>query len=163
MTQDIRDAEPGDYDALVVLNNAAVPAVNALTAADFADFAWQADLFRVAGPVGDPQAVLIALRPGRAYDSLNYRWFERAYDSFLYVDRVVVSDTRRGEGLGAAFYEDFAAAGRRLGVPRLTCEVNLDPPNPGSIRFHERLGFRPVGTQEAGGKRVQLMARELAA
>ena len=163
MTQQIRDAEPGDYEALVVLNNAAVPAVNALSVDDFADFAAEADLFRVLGPLGAPEALLIALQPGRPYDSLNYRWFERTYDSFLYVDRVVVSETQRGRGLGALLYEDFAEAGRRLSVPRLTCEVNLDPPNPGSIRFHERLGFRAVGTQEAGGKQVQLMSRDLAA
>ena len=163
MTQQIRDAEPGDYEALVVLNNAAVPAVNALSVDDFADFAAEADLFRVLGPLGSPSALLIALQPGRRYDSANYRWFERTYDSFLYVDRVVVSETVRGQGLGALLYDDFAAAGRRLAVPRLTCEVNLDPPNPGSIRFHERLGFRAVGTQEAGGKQVQLMARDLAA
>ncbi len=162
MTETIRDAEPGDYEALVALNNAAVPAVNALTVTDFADFARQADLFRVIGAPAAPQALLIALQPGRDYDSQNYRWFERTYYSFLYVDRVVVSETQRGQGLGAVLYDDFAAAGRRLGVPRLTCEVNLDPPNPGSIRFHERLGFVPVGTQEAGGKRVQLMTRDLA-
>lgn len=163
MTETIRDAETGDYEALVRLNNAAVPAVNALTVADFADFAAEADLFRVVGPVGAPDAVLIALQPGRRYESQNYRWFERQYDSFLYVDRVVVSGDRRGAGLGVALYEDFAATGRRLGVARLTCEVNLDPPNPGSIRFHERLGFLPVGAQEAGGKQVQLMARDLSA
>lgn len=161
MTQQVRDAQTGDYDALVRLNNDAVPAVNALSVAAFADFAEQADLFRVVGPVGAPDGLLIALQPGRTYDSPNYRWFERTYESFLYVDRVVVSESRRGAGLGAALYRDFEAAGRRLGVPRLTCEVNLDPPNPGSIRFHERLGFRPVGTQEAGGKQVQFMVREL--
>ena len=27
------------------------------------------------------------------------------------------------------------------------CEVNTMPPNPGSMRFHERLGFSQVGTQ----------------
>lgn len=163
MTRMIRDAEPGDFEALVALNNAAVPAVNALSVGEFEAFAGMADLFRVIGPVGAPDAVLIALQPGRPYDSRNYRWFERTYDGFLYVDRVVVAETRRGAGLGAILYEDFAAAGRRLGVPRLTCEVNLDPPNPGSIRFHERLGFQPVGTQEAGGKTVQLLARDLVA
>lgn len=161
MTSEIRDAEPGDYDALVLLNNAAVPAVNALTVADFAAFAEQADLFRVIGPKGAPDALLIGLQPSRRYDSQNYRWFERTYGRFLYVDRVVVSASRRGEGLGALLYDDFAAAGLRLGAERLTCEVNLDPPNPGSMRFHERLGFRPVGTQEVGGKRVQMLAREL--
>jgi hypothetical protein len=27
----------------------------------------------------------------------------------------------------------------------LCCEVNLEPPNLGSIRFHERIGFTEVG------------------
>ncbi len=161
MTMTIRDAETGDFAALVALNNAAVPAVNALTEDDFAAFAAMADLFRVVGPAGDPCALLIALQPGRPYDSENYRWFERAFDSFLYVDRVVVAPTLRGEGIGAALYADFEAAARVFGVARLACEVNLDPPNPGSLRFHERLGFRPAGTQTAGGKQVQLMTRDL--
>jgi len=158
----IRAAQAADFAGLVALNNAAVPAVNALSEADFRTFAGFADLFRVIGPVGAPEALLIALRPGRPYDSQNYRWFEAAFGDFLYVDRVVVADARRGAGFGGRLYEDFEAAARDKGVPRLTCEVNLDPPNPGSIRFHERLGFAAVGTQMAGGKRVQLMAKELA-
>jgi predicted GNAT superfamily acetyltransferase len=27
----------------------------------------------------------------------------------------------------------------------LCCEVNVEPPNPGSLRFHERIGFAEVG------------------
>jgi predicted GNAT superfamily acetyltransferase len=27
----------------------------------------------------------------------------------------------------------------------LCCEVNLEPPNPGSLRFHHRIGFTEVG------------------
>jgi predicted GNAT superfamily acetyltransferase len=33
----------------------------------------------------------------------------------------------------------------------VTCEVNLDPPNPRSLAFHERLGFREVGRQATKG------------
>lgn len=159
----IRDAVRQDFQALVHLNNAAVPAVNALTVADFEAFSANADLFRVIGSSGDPSALLIALGPGQAYDSPNYRWFEAHYDRFLYVDRVVVGEPHRGEGLGVALYSDFEACARRLGAARLACEVNLKPANPGSLRFHDRLGFRPVGTQEVGEKLVQLMVRELGA
>ena len=44
----------------------------------------------------------------------------------------------------------------------LTCEVNTVPPNESSMRFHERYGFRTVGTQtlEDGCKKVALMAKE---
>jgi uncharacterized protein len=157
----IRDGRSEDFPALVALNNAAVPAVNALTNADFEKFAAIADLFRVIGPPSEPRALLIGLQPGRAYDSLNYRWFEARHERFLYVDRVVVHADQRGAGLGAMLYADFENAARDLDIPRLACEVNLRPANPGSMRFHERLGFAPVGTQEAGGKRVQFLVKEL--
>ena len=34
---------------------------------------------------------------------------------------------------------------RAQGVPRITCEVNVEPPNPVSLKFHERRGFREIG------------------
>jgi hypothetical protein len=44
----------------------------------------------------------------------------------------------------------------------LTCEVNLRPPNEGSLRFHRRLGFREVGRQETPyGALVTLLALDL--
>jgi len=45
-------------------------------------------------------------------------------------------------------------------VPVVTCEYDVDPPNPGSERFHTRFGFREVGRQVvAGGKKsVSLQA-----
>jgi predicted GNAT superfamily acetyltransferase len=41
--------------------------------------------------------------------------------------------------------------------------VNLRPPNPGSQRFHERLGYRPMGVRESadGAYAVQMYAREV--
>jgi predicted GNAT superfamily acetyltransferase len=45
----------------------------------------------------------------------------------------------------------------------VTCEVNLDPPNPESLAFHARLGFARVGEQETkgGSVTVALLAAEL--
>ncbi|MEQ8815229.1 MAG: GNAT family N-acetyltransferase [Thalassobaculum sp.] len=160
---EIRPVRQGDLEALVPLNNAAVPAVNALRRQDFERFAALVPYFRVA-VLGDAAVgMMIALGPGVDYDSPNYRWFERRYDGFLYVDRIVVDPAARSAGIGAQLYADLAAAARDGGVPRLACEVNLRPANDRSLRFHERLGFRGVGTQdtENGSKTVQLMIREL--
>ena len=43
----------------------------------------------------------------------------------------------------------------------MTCEVNIRPPNDGSMHFHERLGFRQVASQEIDGgkKEVALMEK----
>ena len=48
-------------------------------------------------------------------------------------------------------------------APVLTCEVNLRPPNEGSIAYHERHGFKRVGTQETegGSKEVAMMEKRL--
>jgi predicted GNAT superfamily acetyltransferase len=63
---------------------------------------------------------------------------------FAYVDRIAVASAARGRRIGETLYaaaiEEFA--GTR---PVLLAEVNLEPPNPGSLRFHKRLEFREVG------------------
>lgn len=45
----------------------------------------------------------------------------------------------------------------------VTCEVNIRPPNPESLAFHDRQGFVEVGTQETedGRKTVSLRAKSL--
>jgi predicted GNAT superfamily acetyltransferase len=76
----------------------------------------------------------------------------------VYVDRVVVDEAARRRGLAQALYADLA----RTAVERpLVCEVNLEPPNPGSLAFHERLGFHPCGeaVDPRNGKRVRYLVR----
>jgi uncharacterized protein len=94
------------------------------------------------------------MRPGADYESENYAFFEARGVDHLYVDRIVVAASERGAGLGAVLYEAVFAAAAAEGRREVTCEVNLDPPNPGSLAFHERLGFRSVGTQATKGGTV---------
>ena len=82
------------------------------------------------------------------HDSVNFRWFAARYPSFLYVDRVVVSSHRQGTGVGGLLYRDLFAFACREGYEQITCEIDADPPNPRSERFHERFGFREVGSQQ---------------
>ena len=75
----------------------------------------------------------------------------------------MVSEAARGTGLGAALYDDNANIATRLAVPRVTCEVNEEPPNPGSLRFHERHGFRKIESRASAGgsKRVAMLERPI--
>ena len=45
----------------------------------------------------------------------------------------------------------------------LCCEVNLEPPNPGSLRFHHRIGFTEVGQSipEYANYRVSYLSKSL--
>jgi predicted GNAT superfamily acetyltransferase len=146
---------------VLALNNSAVPNMNELSPEMFAWLAGHADYFRVAEDPGGILGVVIALAPGHDYWSLNYQWFTAQGGDFLYLDRVVVAEHARGTGVGRALHDDIDrfASGR---WPRITLEVNLLPPNPESIAFHERLGFRRVGIreEESGTKAVVLMERE---
>jgi hypothetical protein len=115
--------------------------------------------------VVEPKAgFLLAFAPDSALDSPNFRWFSARMADFLYVDRVIVSAAWRGRGLAASLYKDAAEAARRRGLRALVAEVNLEPPNPASLAFHQKTGFTPVGEArlESSGKTVRYLRRDLA-
>jgi len=143
-----------DAPLLVALNDAAYPAVPITSADEMAALLELSDLAVALRRGDDLVAMLITLPPGRAYASENYRWFSARGTDFRYVDRIVVADTERGRGIGAVLYDLVFDTARREGRAEVTCEVNVDPPNPGSMAFHSRLGFREVGTQDMKGGAV---------
>ena len=160
----LRDASREDFAAVLALNEASVEVLSPLSAERLEALHGQSAYHKVVDAGGGIGAFLLAFREGTAYDSPNYRWFDERYPAFLYIDRIVVGSAHRGSGLGAMLYEDVAAFAARERVPWLTCEFDIEPPNPASMRFHERLGFREVGTQWLGGKkkRVSLQAKSIA-
>jgi predicted GNAT superfamily acetyltransferase len=154
--------KPDDAAMLTDVNNAAVPNVNHADEAELADLIAMSDL-TVALWDTSLLGFVLTLPPGVGYGSDNYRWFSEHYDEFVYVDRIVVAETARNRGIGVRLYDLVIAHAGERGVPRVTCEVNLDPPNPGSLRFHKRLGFVEVGEHVSrnSGHRVSLLAKEL--
>ena len=109
---------------------------------------------------GKRVGAVVLLAPGRDYENPNYRWFEDQLESFLYVDRIIVSADARKQGVGLALYAEALELAEDHGAGCVTAEVNLDPPNPVSIAFHEKLGFTPIGEQSLpNGKRVVMLSR----
>lgn len=154
----VRGAVAADQAAVQTMNNAAVPNVNALEAHEWTWLVAHAAYFRVCEDAEGVAGFVLCLPSDVEYWSENHKWFLARYDAFLYLDRVVVAERARGQGLGALLYADLHAfaAGR---WPCVTLEVNLEPPNPGSVRFHERLGYARVGVREYGEKAVAMFVR----
>jgi predicted GNAT superfamily acetyltransferase len=101
----------------------------------------------------------MVLPPNTSYDSPNYLYFCERYDSFAYLDRVAFDDGFRGKGLGAMLYREVE---RSIDVDVFALEVNVKPPNEGSLRFHAREGFVEVDQLETRpGKVVSLMIKRL--
>lgn len=161
----IRDFRPQDLDALHRINEQSTPGVSSETHHTLGEWFRIADDSFVAEPThgGAPAGFLILMRPGtHAYPSPNLRWFEAHTQELVYVDRVAVAAEARGAGLGERLYQAAfeASAGRYRSIG---CEVNRQPPNPGSLRFHHRLGFVEVGSQAfaPGTKEVIYLQRPL--
>lgn len=98
---------------------------------------------------------VICLPPKTAYGSLNYAWFNQRYDDFLYVDRIAVKTQYQNQKTGTLLYDFVKRNAIENGIP-VTAEVNIQPPNPGSMRFHDRHGFQQVGVLDHEEKSVAL-------
>jgi predicted GNAT superfamily acetyltransferase len=108
----------------------------------------------------DRSAFMIALDQDADYDSPNFLWFRNRFARFLYVDRIVVNPSGRRQGLARALYRDLFARARSDGYDVICCEVNSDPPNPVSDRFHDALGFETEGEATiASCKSVRYLTR----
>lgn len=151
-------ASPAVADALLALNNAHAAELSWLdpgrlaALVDGAFSAWR---------IGAAEAMLIAFDQTADYDSPNFLWFRDRLPRFVYVDRVVIAPEGRGQGHARRLYEALFAAARDAGHDRVVCEVNSDPPNPGSDAFHARLGFAEVGAAaiHGGAKTVRYLMR----
>lgn len=154
----VRPFLPGDLDVLLPMNNAAVPAVSDLGAEEFLDLINSSLVCLVAEVAGAPAGFLLCLPENIDYASPNYAWLSEREQSFAYTDRICIGEDMRGRRLGEALYQalfqQFAGTGRCF-----LCEVNSRPPNPGSMRFHERLGFAPMGETDHGDKAVVFLKR----
>jgi predicted GNAT superfamily acetyltransferase len=158
----IRDLRESDIEAVLDLNQSEVPHVGSVSRDRMRWYAENATYFRIALADEQLAAYLVGLRPGTDYDSPNYRWFCDRYEEFAYVDRVAVAPFARRMGLASRLYQDFAGAmPHSVGI--MTCEVNVRPPNPSSMEFHQRLGFEQVGslTNDEDDKEVAMLLRQI--
>ncbi|MGH1343347.1 MAG: GNAT family N-acetyltransferase [Nannocystales bacterium] len=150
----IRDLAPADLDAALRLNEAALPAVNSHDAESLATLVSQADRCWVATDENTLAGLLVSFAPGSEYTSAHYRWLQKRFEQFRYVDRIIISPTHKRRGLGSKLYAVLEAHALAQHATRLLCEVNVVPANPQSIAFHERSGWTAVSDRTLRADKV---------
>ena len=158
--QPIFPIEDGTLAAVLALNNEHAAELSWLEPERLALLVDQAFFARRIGAV---DAFLLAFDQTADYDSPNYIWFRDLYLRFIYIDRIAVAASARGQGHARRLYADLFDQARRAGHGIVTCEVNSDPPNPASDAFHAALGFSEVGQAaiHGGSKSVRYFVRSL--
>ena len=159
MTATLRPIGPADHADVLALNERHVELTAPLDAPRLAQLVAWADRALVLDVDGAFAGFVLTYASGSAYDGENFGWFGERYDDLAYLDRVVVHEDFRRQGLATLLYDELEAG---CGRPVMTLEVNVDPPNEPSLAFHRARGYAEVGQREAGGHLVSMLVKRLA-
>ena len=156
----LRRINEADHDQVLALNKGNVAVLAPMDRARLVELDALADRFDVVDVQGEFGGFVITFAPGSSYDGKHYQWFGDRYgDRFYYLDRIVLSDKFRRQGLGTLVYDEIEHVGGKY--DRLTLEVNLEPRNDTSLAFHAARGFVEVGRLGDETKLNSLMAKDL--
>lgn len=158
----IRDIVESDFESIIKLNDAEVLQTSPMGLSRLHLLIQMSSYCKVATVEGQVVAFLIALGADAPYENDNYTWFSARFPSFLYVDRIIVSADYSGHRIGSKLYAGMFDFARSQGISMIACEYNIEPPNPASRVFHDRFGFKELGTQwvSNGTKLVSLQVAE---
>jgi predicted GNAT superfamily acetyltransferase len=156
---DIRALSHDDVPSIWAINEDGLPGTGQVTQNEILALLTLSEFSQGAFENDELVGFVICLSPGTRYGSLNYAWFNQRFQAFIYVDRIAVHPQHRGQGIGSLLYERVIAHAADMQVP-VAAEVNLEPPNPGSMRFHHRFHFEEVGVLHHGEKSVTMLMRD---
>ncbi|MGZ4428063.1 MAG: GNAT family N-acetyltransferase [Nocardioidaceae bacterium] len=155
----LRPVSEREVPAVLALNERNVEMLAPMDEARLHELEGLADRFDVLEVDGGFAGFVVTFARGTAYDSENYRWFSERYDSFYYLDRIVLHEDFRRRGLGGFVYDEMERVARPCG--RLALEVNLEPRNEVSLAFHTSRGYVEVGRLGDDDHLVSLMEKVL--
>lgn len=160
----IRPLAPTDCEEILRINAESQPGVAHLDRAEFERLVGLKNEHLVMeGPKGGLVGYLLAFPSDTPYDGAEFILLTKtSLGPFIYIDQVAVGATERRTGAAARLYQATEAAALRRGIQELSCEVNLNPPNPGSLAFHRSKGFNQTSVMDTqDGRTVALMSKRL--
>ncbi len=156
----LRELTRADWPRLLALNEASARELSVLDELRLAAILPFTHISLAAESAGELVAFALAMAPGTAYDSPNYRWFSDRFERFLYLDRIAVADGQRRRGVATQLYDAIETTAAPF--ERMVCDVNVRPPNDASLAFHRARGYREIGRLAHGcEKLVALMSKDL--
>jgi len=148
----IEQATKDDLKSILFLNQDSIPAVSSSNLEMMKHFLIICDYFKVCKINGEIIGFLNALLPSKDYKSEHYKWFNDRYESFIYVDRIILNKSYQNQGYGTVFYDDLKKSIENKPLD-IACEINTKPYNKQSIRFHKKYGFKDVGRKDINIKK----------
>ena len=159
----IRPYEAKDEEAVLKLNEDSVSFLSPMNRTRFVRLKSVSRLILVAECDRKVVAFLMGFSDNADYDSVNYQWFSARLKSFFYIDRIVVNKKYRSLGIGRTFYSKIYDWASQEGMKWLVAEIDFEPPNETSLKFHNRQQFVEVAKQVAGNgkKTVSLQVKSV--
>jgi hypothetical protein len=147
MNYKIEQATKYDLKSILSLNQESIPAVSNSNIEMMKHFLIICEYFKVLIINGKIVGFLNALLPSKEYNSEHYQWFNDNYDSFIYIDRIIINKSYHNQGYGTIFYDDLINLVKNTSLD-IACEINSKPYNKQSINFHKKYGFKKVGKKD---------------
>lgn len=159
----IRPYETQDKEAILQLNEDSVSVLSPMDTNRFVHLKSMSRLILVAEYDKKVVAFLMGFSDRADYDSVNYQWFSARLKSFFYIDRIVVNNKYRSCGIGRTFYSKISDLASREGMKWLVAEIDIEPPNETSLKFHNKQQFVEVAKQTVGNgnKVVSLQVKSI--
>lgn len=156
----IREFVAADTATILAVNAASRPGVAPLDAEQVLRLQETGALILVAEDKAS-LGYLIAFEDGASYQGEEFLYFRRSLKhSFVYIDQIAVDPSSRRSGVARTLYAALFAMDRYTPLRFHCCEVNLSPPNPISLEFHRRMGFRQLAKMRmTDGREVALLVR----
>ena len=152
MNYRIEQATKNDLKSILSLNQESIPAVSSSNIEMMKHFLIICDYFKVCKINGEIIGFLNALLPSKEYKSEHYQWFNNKYDSFIYIDRIIINQSHQNQGYGTVFYNDLINSVNSTSLD-IACEIHTKPYNKQSINFHKKYGFKQVGSKNINIKK----------
>ena len=149
---DLKVANTKEISDIYDINQALIPDVGSLK--DIGTLKKLIELSKISEALkvkGELVGFYVCFGEKSEYDSINYKYFNKKYSRFLYVDRIGIKKSFENRGFGKYLYSNIFKK-MRASDQALCAEVNILPKNERSLIFHENLGFTRVLDKEINHK-----------
>ena len=159
----IRHALKKDCEKILLLNQKDVEMLSPLDTDLLTKMDGLCELFDVIEIDGEVAAFILAFRDRCEYWSDNYKWFQDNCSNFIYIDRIVIDESFRRQGLAQKLYEHVFEHAKSEGCDLVCAEIDIEPEyNHSSMNFHKKMGFKEIGKRLSKKTiTVSLQIREL--
>lgn len=126
------------------LQQAAAPTALQGSASDFTERLTLCDMQLASGQDAGLQGFALGISSRQPQPDFTQQWLLMRFDSFLYLDRLVVAAACRRRGVGRELLQQTLQWARERGLERVCCQVHERPPNRAAQAFVEAMGFAPI-------------------